>query len=137
MHAVYMNTQVSSIALFNIVIPASGPILSCKDLLGQLCCLRAIGYVIAGQLSVTSITADGFIIIDFWANRIAELMRQICVAANLGRGRNWLTRQRDSERATPMVPPSHELFHRSRLPADRQSETLKDGPDLTDPARKG
>jgi hypothetical protein len=53
-----MNTQVSSIPLFKTVIPASEAILSGKDFLAQLCCLRAIAIEIAGLIAHTSITAD-------------------------------------------------------------------------------
>jgi hypothetical protein len=57
-HAVYMNTQALSIALFKTVIPASELILSGKDFLDQLRCLRILTREIAGLLSRSSITAD-------------------------------------------------------------------------------
>jgi hypothetical protein len=52
-HAVYMNTQTSSIALLKTVIPASGMILSGEYFLGPLPCLRDNKDQIAEQLSQT------------------------------------------------------------------------------------
>jgi hypothetical protein len=83
-----MNTQASSIALLNTVIPASGPILSGKDLPDQLFCLREILGSIAGQLSPSSIIADESAFVENVANQFAELTRGVYVAVNLGRGRN-------------------------------------------------
>jgi hypothetical protein len=67
-----MNTQVSSIALLKTVIPASEAILSGKDFLGQLRCLRAIDTEIAGLISPTSITADKRILRDPHGERLDE-----------------------------------------------------------------
>jgi hypothetical protein len=83
-----MNTQASSIALLNTVIPASGPILFGKDFPDRLCCLREISGRIAGQLSSSSITADESAFVESVANKLAELTRQIYVAVNLRRGRD-------------------------------------------------
>jgi hypothetical protein len=83
-HAVYMNAQASSIALLETVIPASESILSCKDSLDELPCLRTITIKIAGQSSRTAIIADEMVFLASVANKVRELSSDIYVAVKLG-----------------------------------------------------
>jgi hypothetical protein len=87
-----MNTQVSSIALFKTVIPASEAILSGKDLLGRLRCLRIIDVEIAGLLSTSSITADKRFLCIMAANVSTKLVPAAYVAVNLSPGHSQLPR---------------------------------------------
>src|SRR5215212_9651977 len=81
-HAVYVNTQALSIALFKTVIPASEPILSGEDSLDRLRCLRKLTREIAGLLSHSSITADKRGLSQAFANSFTKLTSMHCVAVS-------------------------------------------------------
>lgn len=77
-----MNTQVTSIALFETVIPASEPISERRDSLGWLAWLRACVSDIAWQLSVPLIIRVEWVLCQSLANEIEVLKLLTDVAVN-------------------------------------------------------
>jgi hypothetical protein len=123
-----MNTQTTSIALFNIVIPASEAILSGKDFLGQLRCLRILTLEIAGLLSSSSITADKPASERARANELTKLTSWAYVAVNHGHVPGRLTVRRGSERLRSAARRRGGCFRPTWLPADPLDEILNDSP---------
>src|SRR5690242_9324804 len=100
-----MNTQVTSIALFKTVIPASEPISVGRDFLGWLACLRACVSNIARQLSIPLIIPVEWVLCQSLANKIEvpALLSDVAVNKVLGWRTESPRRHSDARRGAGVV----------------------------------